>query len=102
MKFQIKKIRFHRWPTKQLIEHEAKLKFFTNISHEFRTPLTLILAPVEDLLANEKIKDSLIKQELESDPEKCFRLLRLVNQLMDFRKIEGHKMHDHGLASKIW
>lgn len=77
---------------KATVEHEAKLKFFTNISHEFRTPLTLILAPVQDLLDNGKIKDSLIKQELNLIRKNAFRLLRLVNQLMDFRKIEGHKM----------
>ncbi|TKT87605.1 substrate-binding domain-containing protein [Dyadobacter frigoris] len=77
---------------KATVEHEAKLKFFTNISHEFRTPLTLILAPVEDLLDNGKIKDSLVKQELNLIRKNAFRLLRLVNQLMDFRKIEGHKM----------
>ena len=74
------------------IENEAKLKFFTNISHEFRTPLTLILAPVEDLLDNGKIKDNLIKQEMGMIRKNTIRLLRLVNQLMDFRKIEGHKM----------
>jgi len=74
------------------VEHEAKLKFFTNISHEFRTPLTLILAPVEDLLDNGKIKDNLVRQELNLIKKNTFRLLRLVNQLMDFRKIEGSKM----------
>lgn len=81
-----------RMADKSRIEHEAKLKFFTNISHEFRTPLTLILAPVEDLLANDKIKDSLVKQELVMIRKNSLRLLRLVTQLMDFRKIEGHKM----------
>lgn len=77
---------------KSRLEHEAKLKFFTNISHEFRTPLTLILAPIEDLLGNDKIKDSLIRQELTLIRKNTLRLLRLVNQLMDFRKIEGQKM----------
>lgn len=74
------------------IENEAKLNFFTNISHEFRTPLTLILAPVEDILTNEKIRDSFIKQELLLIRKNTLRLLRLVNQLMDFRKIGSHKM----------
>jgi signal transduction histidine kinase/DNA-binding response OmpR family regulator len=74
------------------IENEAKLKFFTNISHEFRTPLTLILAPVEDILDNDKIRDSLLKQEIRLIRKNTLRLLRLVNQLLDFRKIDSHKM----------
>ena len=74
------------------IENEAKLNFFTNISHEFRTPLTLILAPVEDILASEKIRDLSIRQELLLIRKNTLRLLRLVNQLMDFRKIGSHKM----------
>lgn len=68
---------------------QAKVNFFTNISHELRTPLTLILGFAEDLQANDKSSDQtstkLIKQN-------AFRLLRLVNQLMDFRKIESDKM----------
>ncbi|MEO6287941.1 MAG: substrate-binding domain-containing protein [Dyadobacter sp.] len=74
------------------IENEAKLKFFTNISHEFRTPLTLILAPVEDILSNDKIRDPLIRQELSLIRKNTLRLLRLVNQLMDFRKLGSNKM----------
>jgi signal transduction histidine kinase/AraC-like DNA-binding protein/CheY-like chemotaxis protein len=74
------------------VENEAKLKFFTNISHEFRTPLTLILAPVEDILANDKIRDPLIRQELSLIRKNTLRLLRLVNQLMDFRKLGSNKM----------
>jgi signal transduction histidine kinase/DNA-binding response OmpR family regulator len=75
------------------VENEAKLKFFTNISHEFRTPLTLILAPVEDVLASKKIRDPLIKQELSLIRKNTLRLLRLVTQLMDFRKLGSHRMH---------
>ncbi|WP_409014264.1 substrate-binding domain-containing protein [Dyadobacter sp. NIV53] len=87
------------------IENEAKLNFFTNISHEFRTPLTLILAPVEDILSNEKIRDPLVKQELSLIRKNTLRLLRLVNQLMDFRKIGSHKMQvragEHNLVAFI-
>ncbi|WP_276089563.1 substrate-binding domain-containing protein [Pedobacter sp. JY14-1] len=66
---------------------EAKLNFFTNISHEFRTPLTLILSPLEDLLklagqGGQKPK------ALELIRKNVYRLLRLVNELMDYRKIE--------------
>ncbi|WP_149239758.1 substrate-binding domain-containing protein [Dyadobacter sp. 32] len=87
------------------IENEAKLKFFTNISHEFRTPLTLILAPVEDILASEKIRDPLIKQELSLIRKNTLRLLRLVTQLMDFRKLGSHRMQvragEHNLVAFV-
>lgn len=69
---------------------EAKLNFFTNISHEFRTPLTLILSPVEDLLQNEKIQ-SLAGRQLKMVHQNVYRLLRLVNQLIDYRRIEYDK-----------
>lgn len=71
--------------------HSAKLKFFTNISHEFRTPLTLILAPLEDLLNNPKL-NFVTRNHLNLIRKNVIRLLRLVNQLMDFRKIELDKL----------
>ncbi len=71
--------------------HDAKLKFFTNISHEFRTPLTLILAPLEDLLNNPKL-NFVTRNHLNLIRKNVIRLLRLVNQLMDFRKIELDKL----------
>ena len=69
---------------------EAKFKFFTNISHEFRTPLTLILGPVEDILRGEISFE--LKKDLNLVRKNANRLLKLVNQLMDFRKIEKKKM----------
>lgn len=69
---------------------EAKLNFFTNISHEFRTPLTLILSPVEDLLQNEKIQ-AIAGRQLKMVHQNVYRLLRLVNQLIDYRRIEYDK-----------
>lgn len=69
---------------------QAKFKFFTNISHEFRTPLTLINAPVEDLLNNKEA--SLFRNDLLLVKKNAMRLLRLVNQIMDFRKIDTGKM----------
>ncbi|NII25907.1 substrate-binding domain-containing protein [Pseudoflavitalea sp. X16] len=71
--------------------NEAKVNFFTNISHEFRTPLTLILGPMEELLANSK-NSYHTNQTLGLIQKNVIRLLRLVNQLMDFRKIEVDKM----------
>ncbi len=70
----------------------AKLKFFTNISHEFRTPLTLILGPVEELLEDKKNISSKLRIDLQLIQKNAYRLLRLINQLMEFRKIENGKM----------
>lgn len=69
---------------------EAKLNFFTNISHEFRTPLTLILSPVEDMMRNEKL-NIIAGKNLKLIHKNIFRLLRLINQLIDYRKIEYDK-----------
>ncbi|MCD9017148.1 hybrid sensor histidine kinase/response regulator transcription factor [Parachryseolinea silvisoli] len=71
---------------------QEKLKFFTNISHEFKTPLTLILGPVEELLSKGGEIRSHAKENLQLIRKNAIRLLRLVNQLMDFRKIEDRKM----------
>ncbi len=70
---------------------DAKFNFFTNISHELRTPLTLILGPMEEILSSPKLHYS-VKGSLEMVKKNAMRLLRLVNQLMDFRKIEEAKM----------
>jgi len=68
----------------------AKTAFFSNISHEFRTPLTLMLGPVEDLLADQEAP-LLPKQrsELELVHRNTLRLLKLVNNLLDFSRIEA-------------
>ncbi len=73
---------------------EMKLNFFTNISHEFRTPLTLIIAPLEELL--KKNSSNLQQEEVEGKMKlihyNAQRLLRLINQLIDFRKAESGAM----------
>jgi signal transduction histidine kinase/AraC-like DNA-binding protein len=74
--------------------HQAKLNFFTNISHEFRTPLTLIFAPLSELISNERIQQD-TRLALQLIQRNVVRLYRLVNQLMDFRKIEFKKMKLH-------
>ncbi|HEU4904073.1 MAG TPA: substrate-binding domain-containing protein [Flavisolibacter sp.] len=76
---------------KAQVANEAKVAFFTNMSHEFRTPLTLILAPLEDLLADAK-NNQRWNRNLNLIQKNVIRLLRLVNQLIDFRKIEVEKM----------
>ncbi len=63
-----------------------KIKLFTNISHEFRTPLTLIMAPVEKLLINYKAQPE--EKYLKLIEQNAKRLLQMVNQLLDFRKLE--------------
>ena len=70
---------------------EIKLRFFTNISHELRTPLTLITGPVENVLKNEKISPS-VRSQLEIVASNSARMLRMINQILDFRKIQNHKM----------
>ena len=71
----------------------AKTNFFSNVSHEFRTPLTLMLAPVEDLLArsHDHLPPS-VKAELEVVNRNGLRLLRLVNSLLDFSRIEAGRI----------
>ena len=70
----------------QLEMDDMKLRFFTNISHEFRTPLTLILSPLDDLL--KKTKDPEEKESLSIMRRNARHLLTLVNQLLDFRKLD--------------
>lgn len=70
---------------------KTKLRFFTNISHEFRTPLTLIVGPLEDLIHSQQLDPELQKQ-LNLMHRNSLRMLRLINQLMDFRKLENEKM----------
>lgn len=65
---------------------EMKLRFFTNISHEFRTPLTLILTPLGSLIKQQSDVD--LKQRLVVIYRNAEKLLQLVNQLLDFRKLE--------------
>lgn len=71
--------------------NDARLNFFTNISHELRTPLTLIMGPLEDAMSSPKLHFT-IKNNLEFIQRNSIRLLRLINQLMDFRKLEEGKM----------
>lgn len=72
--------------------NEAKVNFFTNISHEFRTPLTLILGPTEELMKTARRQAPNAEQNLSLIQKNAYRLLKLVNQLIDFRKIEVDKM----------
>ena len=96
-KMQVKRIRINhefemsRFEAQKLHEvDELKSRFFTNISHEFRTPLTLILGPVKQ--AMDRIKDEKTKVELSIAHKNANKLLGLVNQLLDISKLESGNM----------
>ncbi|WP_440827328.1 two-component regulator propeller domain-containing protein [Pedobacter sp. 22163] len=68
--------------------HRERMNFYTNITHELRTPLTLILGPLEDLLAEEKLS-SKHKDWVHIVQKNANRLFSMVNQLLEFRKVES-------------
>ena len=68
--------------------YQSKMQFFTNISHEFRTPLSLILPPIRELLKG-PMPDASFEKMLKLAGRNAQRLYKLVNQLLDFRKIEA-------------
>ncbi|MFI5833325.1 SpoIIE family protein phosphatase [Micromonospora sp. NPDC051300] len=70
----------------------AKTAFFSNISHEFRTPLTLIMGPVDELRARLRDADEQVRAELEVVRRNGLRLGKLVNSLLDFSRIEAGRM----------
>jgi PAS domain S-box-containing protein len=71
---------------------ELKTRFFANISHEFRTPLTLMMGPLEDALAQPEGLSSSNRQQLEMAHRNSLRLLKLVNTLLDFSRIEAGRI----------
>ena len=73
------------------VSNEAKLNFFTGLSHEFKTPITLILSSIESVSDVAKEKGSKLMNEVELIYNNSNRLLRLINQLLDFRKVEDRK-----------
>jgi signal transduction histidine kinase/ligand-binding sensor domain-containing protein/DNA-binding response OmpR family regulator len=96
-KTQLKRIRIKheyemsRFEAQKLHEvDEIKSRFFTNISHEFRTPLTLILGPVKTMI--EKLNEGKMKDDLSMVHRNAHRLLGLVNQLLDISKLESGNM----------
>ncbi|MEZ0540068.1 hybrid sensor histidine kinase/response regulator transcription factor [Fibrella arboris] len=77
----------HDEKTRQQELHQIKLNFFTEIAHEIRTPLTLVMAPIE-VLATQYAADFSAQKQLSIMRNSTDRLLRLLNQLLDFRKHE--------------
>jgi PAS domain S-box-containing protein len=71
---------------------QAKTSFFSSVSHEFRTPLTLILGPVNELLGQPDVSEH-ARRELELIQRNGLRLAKLVNTLLDFSRIQAGRMH---------
>jgi signal transduction histidine kinase/ligand-binding sensor domain-containing protein/DNA-binding response OmpR family regulator len=84
--------------------HQVKTRFFTNISHEFRTPLTLIITPVEKMIHNTGFSTE-INNQLHVILKNAKRMLRLINQFLDLSKIEAGylklSVHEGDLARFI-
>ncbi|OGU36963.1 MAG: hypothetical protein A2315_09230 [Ignavibacteria bacterium RIFOXYB2_FULL_35_12] len=96
-KMQVRRIRMsHEYEMSQFEAQklhevdEIKSRFFTNISHEFRTPLTLILGPIKQII--ERTKEEKTKEDLKVVHKNANRLLGLVNQLLDISKLESGGM----------
>lgn len=84
--------------TKEL--NEKKLEFFTNISHEFRTPLTLIIGPLQQILKNYK-GDNETYNKIQTIENNAGKLLQLINRLMDFRKLEKNAFKLEAMQDNI-
>ena len=83
--------------TRQILEQrkevdEMKSRFYTNISHEFRTPLTLLISPIDDALKNGREEITVSRRIMEIMMRNARRLQRLINQLLDISKLESGKM----------
>jgi len=80
----------HESNEREKLVNKLKLQFFTNISHEFRTPLTLILGPLQQIIAEYRGSSKLYKQIITVE-KNANQLFKLINQLMDFRKLENNE-----------
>lgn len=78
---------------------EMKLQMFTNISHEIRTPLTLVMSPLKKMRENEQ--DMQQKNLYNLMYRNCLRILRLVNQLLDMRKVDNGQMKLHFMETDV-
>ena len=80
---------------------KAKTAFFSNISHEFRTPLTLMLGPIADALSEASNLPPSQRQSLEIAHRNALRLLKLVNSLLDFSRIEAGRAQVHFVRTEL-
>lgn len=81
--------------------HDAKIKFFTMIAHEIRTPVSLIIGPLEKIMQSTLNLPANVRKDLEIIDRNSQRLLYLVNQLLDFRKVEQNEMTMHFTPQNI-
>jgi len=72
--------------------NESKLRFFTNVSHEFRTPLSLTVGPIDNLLRECDASDFRLRKQLGMASRNAKLLLRLIDQIIDFRRLEAGKI----------
>jgi signal transduction histidine kinase/ligand-binding sensor domain-containing protein/DNA-binding response OmpR family regulator len=105
LKYQVKVAQIEAEKDKEL--NEKKLLFFTNISHEFRTPLSLIINPIKDIL--DKKEDTGDNEELSTVYRNARRLLRLVDQLLLFKKADSEmgklnivNLNLYGLCKEVY
>ena len=91
-----KELEFERINSERAKEiDQAKIRFFVNVSHEFRTPLTLILSPVREMLERGVKEHKWVQQQLSLIERNAERMLHLVNQALDYRKTELGAMPLH-------
>lgn len=98
LRFRMDRIRMQTQLRLERVAHErerelieSKTQFFTNVSHEFRTPLSLILLPLETLMTSNQIPAS-IKNKIATAHSSAEKMMNLVNELMDFNKVESGTM----------
>ncbi|HEY9542803.1 hybrid sensor histidine kinase/response regulator transcription factor [Prevotella sp.] len=97
VKYRMEQVEFEAAQKIQL--DELKLNFFTNVSHELRTPLSLIISPLEALIGKETDKAKADKLQLVH--RNALRLLNMVNEILDFRKMDKEQLRLHVLSGDI-
>ncbi len=88
-------LQFYKLKSKVVFEQQlsdVKTKFFTDIVHELRTPFTLIMAPLEHILSMKSNMPDVIQEDLQLMQRNTKRTVRLINQILDFQKIQSHKI----------
>ncbi len=86
---------------KEIEVYEAKLNFFTTVAHEIRTPVSLIVGPLESVMKDRRVFSETQNGELDIIHRNTLRLLVLVNQLLDFRKVESLAVNAKFLPTDI-